>query len=76
MRGITLRVRMRVRPMSAAMMWLTMMRRMPRRLTPLDEGLRSYLATGAGAGSLSFDGHSAGESIPIQGAGAGASSSH
>ncbi len=31
--------------------------RMPRRLTPLDEGLRSYLAPGAGSGSLRIDGH-------------------
>ena len=29
--------------------------RMPRRLTPLDEGLRSYLAANAGPGELSFD---------------------
>ncbi len=29
--------------------------RMPRRLTPLDEGLRTYLAAGAGPGELSFD---------------------
>jgi hypothetical protein len=31
---------------------------MPRRLTPLDEGLASYLAPGCGPGTLAFDGRS------------------
>jgi nucleoside-diphosphate-sugar epimerase len=51
-----------------------LLERMPRRLTPLDEGLRSYLAPDAGAGMLSFDGRGGGRSIPIKGAEAGAPS--
>ena len=52
-----------------------LLERMPRRLTPLEEGLRTYLGTSASDATLSFDGSTGASPISMSGVGPGSSES-